>query len=318
MSLQRRCLFLFAVLALTAGASCRAASLPYIPFISSAGVSAAAAADQHPAEKECELLKLAYPGIKFSMAYDIAHRDWRLTVESCGKTVQLYRAGGRYLTEKELVNKEKYLRVLYPYSCSVRDPSDFSEETADYIRRTVSAEHARTAGSALFSAIYDADSRESAEKHLCRVMFFGKSVTVNERIVQPLARAEDKIRKAASSDQSVASFRDSLLSADAYSWSADRTGEEDAFHSFGAAIDIFPKGAGRLVVYWKFEKDRKGDAWIRIPPAERWAPPEKVIRIFEGEGFIWGGNWTAWNNMHFEYRPEQIIAARNPDLVQTY
>src|SRR5574344_841589 len=315
MSLHKRFFFLFSARALTAGGSCRAASLPYIPFIPSAGSAAAAAADQHPAEKECELLKQAYPGVKFSIAYDIAHHDWRLTVESFGKTVQLYRAGGRYLAEKELVNKEKYLRVLYPYSRSVRDPSGLSEETAEYITRTVSAGHA---GNALFSAIYDADSRDSAEKHLCRVMFLGKNVTVNERIVQPLAEIEEKIRKVALSDPSVASFRNSLLSADAYSWSADRNGEEDAFHSFGAAVDVLPKGWGRLVVYWKFEKDRKGDEWIRIPPAERWSPPEKVIRIFEEEGFIWGGSWTGWNTMHFEYRPEQIIAAKNYDLVQTY
>jgi hypothetical protein len=36
-------------------------------------------------------------------------------------------------------------------------------------------------------------------------------------------------------------------------------------------------------------------------------PPKRVIDIFEKEGFIWGGKWTVWDNMHFEYRPELIL-----------
>ena len=30
------------------------------------------------------------------------------------------------------------------------------------------------------------------------------------------------------------------------------------------------------------------------------------IEIFEDEGFIWGGRWAVWDNMHFEYHPEII------------
>ncbi|MDR3191497.1 MAG: M15 family metallopeptidase, partial [Treponema sp.] len=36
---------------------------------------------------------------------------------------------------------------------------------------------------------------------------------------------------------------------------------------------------------------------------------------FENEGFIWGGKWGLYDNMHFEYRPElheinRLLAAR--------
>ena len=31
------------------------------------------------------------------------------------------------------------------------------------------------------------------------------------------------------------------------------------------------------------------------------------IDIFEDEGFIWGGKWMIWDNMHFEYHPELIL-----------
>ncbi|MBQ5781449.1 MAG: M15 family metallopeptidase, partial [Spirochaetaceae bacterium] len=43
------------------------------------------------------------------------------------------------------------------------------------------------------------------------------------------------------------------------------------------------------------------------PLSQRWMPPQKVIEIFEEQGFIWGGKWGIWDNMHFEYRPELII-----------
>ena len=34
---------------------------------------------------------------------------------------------------------------------------------------------------------------------------------------------------------------------------------------------------------------------------------EYSIEIFEKNGFIWGGKWDLWDNMHFEYRPELIL-----------
>ena len=45
-------------------------------------------------------------------------------------------------------------------------------------------------------------------------------------------------------------------------------------------------------------------------PYRRWIPPKAVIEAFESEGFIWGGKWTLWDNMHFEYRPE-LLYIRN-------
>ena len=39
-------------------------------------------------------------------------------------------------------------------------------------------------------------------------------------------------------------------------------------------------------------------------------PPQSVIDIFEDEGFIWGGKWVIWDNMHFEYHPELILEAK--------
>ena len=43
------------------------------------------------------------------------------------------------------------------------------------------------------------------------------------------------------------------------------------------------------------------------------------VEAFEAEGFIWGGKWSEFDLMHFEYRPELILLARlargeNPPL----
>jgi len=35
--------------------------------------------------------------------------------------------------------------------------------------------------------------------------------------------------------------------------------------------------------------------------------PDEIVGIFEKYGFIWGGKWLFYDNMHFEYRPEILI-----------
>jgi peptidoglycan LD-endopeptidase CwlK len=40
--------------------------------------------------------------------------------------------------------------------------------------------------------------------------------------------------------------------------------------------------------------------------------PWDIIHIFESHGFIWGGKWYHYDTMHFEYRPEQLIAGKAP------
>jgi hypothetical protein len=64
-----------------------------------------------------------------------------------------------------------------------------------------------------------------------------------------------------------------------------------SMHAWGAAIDI---NAGHAE-YW---------LWPRHTPADR--IPAEIIDIFERHGFIWGGKWSHYDTMHFEYRPELV------------
>jgi hypothetical protein len=64
---------------------------------------------------------------------------------------------------------------------------------------------------------------------------------------------------------------------------------EPSMHSWGAAIDI----NSAYAEYW---------LWPRA--ASTGGLPTEIIDIFERHGFIWGGKWSHYDTMHFEYRPE--------------
>jgi hypothetical protein len=66
---------------------------------------------------------------------------------------------------------------------------------------------------------------------------------------------------------------------------------EPSMHSWGAAIDINAAHAE----YW---------LWPHAASAN--ALPAEIIDIFERHGFIWGGKWSHYDTMHFEYRPELV------------
>ena len=85
---------------------------------------------------------------------------------------------------------------------------------------------------------------------------------------------------------------------------ARRLGENDQWLSIRlrgrAAIDINDRQAD----YWEFLKSAGSQfTWRnRVPGA--------IGEIFERHGFIWGAKWFHVDSMHFEYRPELIMLAK--------
>ena len=74
--------------------------------------------------------------------------------------------------------------------------------------------------------------------------------------------------------------------------------DQASAHGYGIAIDIAVKPSH----YWRWSKpDRAGHAHWRN------AIPIEIVRIFERHGFIWGGRWSHFDTMHFEYRPELLL-----------
>jgi D-alanyl-D-alanine carboxypeptidase len=68
-------------------------------------------------------------------------------------------------------------------------------------------------------------------------------------------------------------------------------------HGYGIAIDLNTA----LSDYWYW---RPHDGAVLY----RNRMPEEIVAIFEKHGFIWGGKWYHFDTMHFEYRPELLIA----------
>lgn len=67
-------------------------------------------------------------------------------------------------------------------------------------------------------------------------------------------------------------------------------------HSYGIAIDL----ASDKSDYWRWTSRRDGQRRLDSYPRE-------IVHVFEKNNFIWGGKWSHFDILHFEYRPELIL-----------
>ncbi len=261
--------------------------------------------------KEIEILKKSYPDIKFSYKYDSKVKDWKiiLKIPYYDEDTVFYWSEGRMLPEEELFNAQKYWPIIYKIS-ELEDPANMTEQQKNQLKKFSSTENRKSgAGTPMFffDAVYDSKTRASLEKRIKRINFLGKNTTVHEKIVAPLKKVDEKILKLSESDSEVKEFLENLKSADAYYWRIISGTNRKSFHSLGIALDVLPYKYGGKEVFWSWAKDKNPDGWMFTPLSKRWMPPEQVIKIFEENGFIWGGDWAIWDNMHFEYHPELIL-----------
>ncbi len=84
-----------------------------------------------------------------------------------------------------------------------------------------------------------------------------------------------------------------------FNWRNIKGTTRHSMHSFGMTIDINTDYSN----YWEWEcKCTNEDAVV--PYKNR--IPQIIVDIFEKHGFIWGGKWSHFDTMHFEYRPELL------------
>ncbi len=264
------------------------------------------------------IFRQAYPDVMFNAIYDRDKADWKIELiipeGDTHRTEVLYWSNGSMLPESELGNKEKYWTLLYNYNYGqpLEDPADFTQEQIDRMKNFGSTENRRNgAGTPMFffDALYQSHTKESLEKHIQRITFLGKPLRVHQRLKEPLQRVEQRINEAAATDPTIKPFIAEINQLDAYYWRLIAGTNRKSFHSLGIAVDILPKNLKGKAIYWSWTKDVNPD-WMLTPLADRWMPPQSVIDIFEDEGFIWGGKWGIWDNMHFEYHPELILEAK--------
>jgi hypothetical protein len=142
----------------------------------------------------------------------------------------------------------------------------------------------------LFDKLYGDCRRQEVERDLVAVVWlpkrYGKTVRFQARhgAAQRLAAVSARL------DALPASF-------DRYLWPLAGTyncrviagTDRVSAHGYGIAIDLATANAD----YWRWG----GGAY-------RNQIPQEIVAAFEAEGFIWGGRWSHFDTMHFEYRPE--------------
>ena len=264
--------------------------------------------------QEFKQLVQAFPDCSFSFLPDTKLADWKIVVSKPKKadskklkTKTFYWAEGKILPKSELKQSERYTPVFYEYPDHRCRPDTMSEEEKEELV-TGGSEKARklNPGTAMFlyDFIYDSKNQKSVKKHIKDVNFLDRQVYVHEQCQTALERVEKKLKALQKKEPAVRDFLAHLDKVYGFYWRLIAGTKRKSFHSLGLAVDLLPFDGDKKTIFWSWTKKDLGDKWVETEWDSRWMPPLAVIQAFEEEGFIWGGYWEVWDNMHFEYRPE--------------
>jgi hypothetical protein len=162
----------------------------------------------------------------------------------------------------------------------------------------VDADPGRFRNAAFFTKMYGDCQKDEVSPRLVSVTWlpktWGKSIRItsvnsvdeNLRAVSAeIGALPDKIKRAA------------YPIAGTYNCRAVADTGQPSPHGYGIAIDLNTAVSD----YW-YWRPRGG------PIVYRNRMPEEIVAIFEKHGFIWGGKWYHFDTMHFEFRPELLVA----------
>jgi hypothetical protein len=257
----------------------------------------------------------AFPDKTGAVAF--IENDW--TITAGGQT--FFWAGGRLLPRAEKNNIDAYDPIrFWVYPEKTPAPSSYSPQYIETLRNSATSQARRERKDnhrAFQSILYGGLERREIEALMIPVEFLGGKMNIHRDIAGRLKRVDAEIRKWEGGKTFIAS----LGSVGGFNWREIAGTQRMSYHSWGLAVDIQPKRLGGKAIYWMWEQQRNKD-WMLVPLESRWNPPDRVIEIFENEGFIWGGKWPFYDNMHFEYRPELLefrrLLAANPDANAAY
>jgi hypothetical protein len=163
---------------------------------------------------------------------------------------------------------------------------------ADAAAPAENADPGRARFAPLFDAMYGDCRRGEVRRHLTRVAWLPRhrGGTVEVTTVNGVDRALAAV--SAELDALPERFVRFLVpDSGTYSCRTVAGSAARSMHGWGAAIDI----ASDAAEYWRWSKS----GWHNRVPME-------IVRVFERHGFIWGGRWSHYDTMHFEYRPELL------------
>lgn len=203
---------------------------------------------------------------------------------------------GRLIDEERLDEAERCDPVFYHYPLKpLRAPRPLTER-ARYCTHVVEALWGRT----------ESEIRE----HGSSTRFLGRRMFLNDFVVEALRGVEAELLERAESDPDVAAWIDAIDITYTFIDRGIAGSAARSQHAWGLAVDLVPNSYDGKQVYWRWSRAWNRSGWADTPLDERWSPPAAVVATFEQHGFIWGGKWSHFDNIHFEYRPEIVLYNR--------
>jgi hypothetical protein len=254
-------------------------------------------------EQVMKALAAAYPEAIGGAEY--RDGDWAVRLRG----VWYYYAGGRLLTGEFRSRSGEYdPQPFYNYPENLPPWREPSQEDAERFRSMARSRRSTPGKRAqfFFDDLWRSHDRAESYERVKSLRFLGHSVLVHYSILEELSLVEEKILAEAKTSAEVRRWIDSLETLTGWNWRTIADTQSRSFHAYGAAIDLLPRSLGGMETYWLWTAERSPEWWA-VPYSRRFHPPEAVIKAFENYGFVWGGKWTFFDTMHFEYRPELLL-----------
>ena len=168
---------------------------------------------------------------------------------------------------------------------------EFKEYRADY-------DPGRFRVTAFFNTVYGGASQQ-VQANLTTVNFCGQKVQFNARngAAAALGRVGENLAALIRCKPELRKYLFPL--GGSVNWRSIAGTSRLSAHSWGIAIDL----NARYGAYWRWQKSPAAESILNL----RRSYPGEIVKIFEAQGFIWGGKWSHYDFMHFEYRPELLV-----------
>lgn len=224
----------------------------------------------------------------------VTYRDGDMVFTLGGRPIRFQ--DGRMLEEGRLDRSTDCDPIFYRYSLVPLTEPPTPEELPTYCTDVAESLWGRT--------------EDEIRTHGRSATFLDHLVFVNRLLLGPLAAVERDLLDAAARDASVARWIEDLRITYSFITRDIAETRTQSYHGWGMAIDLVPTSYEGRQVYWRWSQVFDREGWHRIPIEQRWSPPQAVVAIFESQGFVWGGKWSHFDAIHFEYRPEILLYNR--------
>jgi hypothetical protein len=203
---------------------------------------------------------------------------------------------GRLIDSERLDDPEQCDPVFYDYPLKPLSSPRSVEGQPRYCTHLVEALWGRT--------------EMEIRQHGRATRFLGHRMFLNDFVVEALSDVESELLSRAEDDAQIATWIDAIDITYTFVDRGIAGSETRSQHAWGLAVDLVPNSYDGKQVYWRWSRVWNREGWAEIPLTERWTPPPSVVATFEKHGFVWGGKWTHFDQIHFEYRPAILLFNR--------